>query len=153
MLFRKTRDLVVETCTIVKGIEKRFDKLEEDFEGHVGDGVEKYDNICKIIKECHESCPESEKFDKHTKVQNGTLTRMEKKYDAFFNKQEILEKAITGIKAAKKTKKELLAEIGKIVTVVCIILGVYFTWQRHVTAKKQGSTQKIEIMLEKLIKQ
>lgn len=143
MFWRKTRDIVVETCTIVKGMEK-------DFKDHVEEGETKYSNICKIIKDCHESCPETERFNTHTKDQNGTLKRMEKKIDVFFTEHTEVKNAVEAMKTAKKTKKEVFVELGKIVTIVCILLGAYFTYMRHSEAKKPDST-KIEKMIQKLI--
>ena len=145
MWWSKTRDLVVETCTIVRALDK-------DFKGHVADGIEKYDKICEIIKECHESCPESEKFQAHTKEQNGTLKRMERKYDTFYSRQDTMETTLEAMKTAKKTKKELFAEIGKIVTVVCFVLGSYFAYQKHSESKRHDheveNDKKIEVLLE-----
>jgi hypothetical protein len=144
MWWIKTRDLVVETCTIVKA-------LERDFKSHVLDGVEKYNKLCNIIQDCHESCPESENFQRHTIEQNGTLKRIEAKYDVFYEKHSKLEQAIDDMRLAKKTKKEVFAEIGKVITIVCIVLGAYFGWQKYCDAKKSETDQRIEIMLQKLI--
>jgi predicted nuclease with TOPRIM domain len=149
MFWNKTRDLVIETCTIVRG-------LQRDFKGHVEEGEDKYKKLCKIIKECHESCPETERFNTqterfntHTKEQNGTLKRMEEKYDTFFEKQESMEITLTTIQTAKKTKKEIFTDVGKVVIIVCMVLGCYFAYLKHAGPKKPDMV-KIEAMLEKL---
>ncbi len=143
MFWRKTRDVVVETYTIVMGLKK-------DFADHVAEGETKYTNICKIIEDCHESCPETERFNSHTKDQNGTLKRMEKKYDVFFSEHSKVKDAVEAMKTAKKTKKEVFMELGKIVTIVCILLGAYFAYMRYSEAKKPDNT-KIEKMFQELI--
>ncbi len=152
MLWRKTRDLIVETVTIVKGIEVRFDTFDTKFEAHIKDEDEKIDSLHKVIVDCHESCPEKENFDRHTEEQNGTLKRMEKKYDNFFSEHTEVKKIVEAMKTAKKTKKETFVELGRIITIVCLVVGAWFAYMKYCDSKKPASdVSKIEKMLEKLL--
>jgi predicted RNA-binding protein with RPS1 domain len=151
MLFwKKTRDLVIETCTIVKGIEAKVDKIEDDFKAHVDDGIERYGAISLLIRECAESCPESGNLKKHSDEQQESLARIEKANNAFYKKHDAIEHTLEAMKTAKKTKKELFAEAGKVIIIVCLVLGAYFAYARYNNAKKPDNT-KIEVMLEKIL--
>lgn len=151
MLFwKKTRDLVIETCTIVKGIEAKVDKIEDDFKSHVDDGIEKYGAISELIRECSESCPESGNMRKHSEEQQESLSRIEKANNAFYKKHNTIEQTLEAMKTAKKTKKEIFAEAGKIIVIVCLVLGAYFAYCRYQDSKKPDNT-KIEVMLEKIL--
>lgn len=177
MFFRKTRDVIIETATIVKGLKTDF-KSHEDSEGVNIDKLyefveRKVDGIRNTIQECHESCPETERFNEHTKTQNGTLLRIEKKYDEYHKtsristknlkesmdkRQDDYLKKLDGVKEevkamreAKKTARQVWADIGKVLVYICVVGGLLFGIMRYYDSKKAAETKKIEILLEELI--
>lgn len=167
MWWNKTRDIVVQTFTIVQRVEKNFVEHEKKQETQVV-------RLHELIKDCHESCPEKDNFDQHTTAQNGTLLRMEKKYDTFFrehnakigkvekkNDRRILDtnlevakvkELVVDIKKAKKCKKEIITEWLKYITIACCIIAALVGVLRYQDGKKKVQTVKIEKMLEEILK-
>lgn len=164
MLFRKTRDMIVETATIVRG-------LKTNFKDHGDDNRKDIDGLYKVIKECHESCPEKDRFDEYIKAANGTLLRIEKKYDEYhkaakqaktamdkrqddyLTKLGDIKDEVKGMKQAKKTFRQIMADIGKVVACLCVIGGLVFGIVRYTDAKKTKEGMKIEKLLKELIRE
>ncbi len=167
MFWRKSRDILVETFTIVQRVELNFVEHEKKQDKQVAD-------LYQVIKDCHEQCPEKENFDKYTLAQNGTLLRMEKKYDTFFREhnqkvgkvskkydREILttnlevakvKESVKDIKKAKKCRREIITDWLKYITVACVIIGTVYGILRYEDSKKKLETLKIEKMLEQILK-
>jgi hypothetical protein len=129
MWWNKTRDIVIKAITIVERVERKFDEhvLKEDKRDIA---------LVDLIKECHEQCPEKDAFDQYQKDANGTLKRMEKKYDKFFIEHADVKKTVHDMKTAKKTVKALVGETFRIITIIAIIAGGILTWLRYVESKK-----------------
>ncbi len=167
MWWSKTRDIVVQTYTIVQKVDKDFVEHEKKQDKQV---VE----LHQLIRECHESCPEKDNFDKYTHAHNGTLLRMEKKYDTFFREhnvkigkvekkhnREILDtnlevskvkESIADIKTTKKCKKEIITEWLKYVALALAIIGTLVGVLRYQDSRKKVQSVKIEQMLEQILK-
>ncbi len=139
MFFGKTRDLLVETVTIVKGI----DATVTD---HIKNEDKRFDDLHTAVEECRDSCSEAS----HIETQNGTLGRMEKKYDQFYVEHKEIKKAVQDMKATKKTRKEIISETLKYVTIACVVIGAILGYMRYVDTKKQDNA-KVEKMLEELL--
>ncbi len=164
MFWLKTRDIIVETATIVKG-------LKDDFKGHQEDNREDIDGLYKVIKECHETCPESDRFNDYITEANGTLKRIEKKYDAYhkevketklevekrqddyLKKLETIKDEVKGIKQAKKTFRQIMGDIGKIIGYLILLGGLVVGILKYCEAKKTTEGVKIEMLLEQIIKE
>jgi hypothetical protein len=148
MFGQKTRDLIVETATIVKRVEKNLS-------AHNKDNEKKFEGIHSLIKECTDSCPAEDKFDAHTKAQNGTLLRMEKKYDSFYTEHQKelggVKNKISAIEVQKKTKKEILSTWLIYFTITGIILGSAFGYLRYKANNDKVNNKKIEVMFEKIL--
>jgi hypothetical protein len=141
MFGRKTRDLIVETVTIVRGLKK-------DFTRHVDNEDDKIDRLYDAIKECHGDCPESD----HISEQASTLGRMELKYDEFFKEHGDVKAAVKAMADKKKTIKDLLKQAGMIIATIGVVTGIVLGILRYQSSKKPSvDTVKIEKMLEKLI--
>ena len=177
MFGRKTRDLIVETATIVKGLKTDFKSHEEAEDAKIDNLYlfvdKKVDSIHQTIKDCHESCPETDRFNQYTQAQNGTLLRIEKKYDTYHvaaklsasnlkadlgKRQDDYLKKLDGVKEevkamreAKKTKRQVWADIGKVVGYTCIVAALLFGIMRYYDGKKAAENKKIEMLLEKLV--
>lgn len=164
MFWRKTKDIIVETATIVKG-------LKGDFKAHVDDNKNDIEGLYKVIKECHESCPEKERLDTYITVGGETLKRIEDNYDDYHRENQDTKKDIArrqddylaklqtikdevkGIKQEKKTFWQVMAGIGKAVTVVILLGGLVVGIIRYCEMKRQGGDVKIEKLLKELIKE
>ena len=148
MFGNKTRDLIVETATIVKRVDKSLF-------AHNKDNEKKFEGIYDLIKECHESCPEKDKFDSHTEAQNGTLRRMEKKYDTFYveHQKELggVKERVDAIETTKKTKKEVLCTWLIYFTIAGIITASVFGYLRYKDNCDKMENKKIEVMLERIL--
>lgn len=140
MFGRKTRDLIVETATIVR-------RVDRSLVDHNKDNEEKFKGIHNLIKDCHDSCPEAS----HIKDQNGTLVRMEKKYDAFYEDHAKIKGTLAGIKTAKKTGREILSTCLIYITIIGIVLGSSFGYLRYKASYDKTENKKIEKMLEKIL--
>lgn len=167
MFWRKTRDILVETHTIVKRVEKNFGEHEKKQDKQVTD-------LHGLIKDCHEACPEKENFDKHTNVQNGTLLRMEKKYDTFFREHNVkigkvakkydkeilntnlemakVKESVGDMKKTKKGRQEIITDWLKYIGIACVITGTLVGVLRYQESKKKAASVKIEKMLEQILK-
>ncbi len=167
MFWRKSRDILVETFTIVQRVELNFVEHEKKQDKQVTD-------LYQVIKDCHEQCPEKENFDKHTLAQNGTLLRMEKKYDTFFREhnqkvgkvskkydREILttnlevakvKESVGDIKKAKKCRREIITDWLKYIGIACVITGTLVGVLRYQDGKEKAESAKIEKMLEEILK-
>ncbi len=162
---RKTRDIIIEVCTIVKRGEKTFDR-------HVAGETELFKEIHGLIQNCASTCSESE----HIKAQNGTLKRIEQKYDdhfeaniAFRNEEQLRQEnylesltavadevsavstGLASIKTAKKSVRQMWADIGKIIATIAIILGVVVGIVKYFEAKKMRETVKLEMMMKQIM--
>lgn len=168
MWFKKTRDMIIETATIVRG-------LKGDFKEHGNDNKEDIAGLYKVIKECHESCPEKDRFDDYIKEANGTLKRIEDKYDDYhidtkkaaknsrlsmekrqddyLAKLQTIKDEVTDMKQAKKTFRQVMADMAKIAACVGVIAGVLFGIVRYTDAKKKTEDVKIEQLLNQIIKE
>lgn len=167
MWWSRSRDILVETFTIVQRVDKNFNEHEKKQDRQVSD-------LYKLIKDCHESCPETQNFLTHTQIQNGTLLRMEKKYDTFFREHNVkigkvekkhdrlileanldlakVKESITDIKTVKKCRKEIITDWIKYIAITCAILGVCFAFLRYQDSQKKVQELKIEKMLEEILK-
>ncbi len=167
MWFSKTRDIVIETFTIVQRVDKNFAEHESKQDTQI-------DKLYTLIEECHKSCPEKDNFDKYTNDQNGTLLRMEKKYDTFFreHKQKIgkvekkynkellntnlevakVKEIVGDIKTVKKCKREIIADWIKYVAIFCVITGTVIGFLKYQDSQKQADSKKIEKILEEILK-
>ncbi len=146
MLFKKTRDIIVETATLVRGVKESQAGLQQDFKDHVAEEDKRDSKLYKVIKECHENCPESERFDKYITDANGTLKRIETKYDDYHDE-------IKGMKQARKTFRQTMADMGKIAACIGVCAGVVFGIIRYTEAKKTTEGVKIEKLLNEIIKE
>jgi hypothetical protein len=148
MFGQKTRDLIVETATIVKRVEKNLFS-------HNKDNDKKFEGIYSLIKDCHEACPEKDRFDDHTKTQNGTLLRMENKYDSFYKEHQKelggVKKKVNAMEVQKKTKREVLSTWLIYFTITGIILGSTFGYLRYKANCDKANDRKIEVMFEKIL--
>ncbi len=167
MFWRATRDILVETHTIVKKVDKSFTEHEKKQDEQVTE-------LHTLIKDCSGTCPEKETFDEYTKTQNGILLRMEKKYDTFFreHKQKLgkqskkhdlaildtnldiakVKESVRDIKKAKKCRREIITDWCKYITITGVILGTLFGFLRYQVSQKKTETVKIEKMLEQILK-
>ncbi len=167
MWFRKSRDILVETYTIVQRVDKNFAEHEKKQDKQVTD-------LHDRIVECHQSCSEKDNFDKYTKAQNGTLLRIEKKYDTFFREHNVkigkvakkydrtiletnlevakVKEVVSNIKTAKKCKREIITDWLKYITIVCVIIGTLYGVLRYQSSQKAVESSKIAAMLEEILK-
>ncbi len=167
MFWRATRDILIETHTIVKTLGKSFTEHEKKQDEQVTE-------LHTLIKDCAGTCPEKETFDEYTNAQNGILLRMETKYDNFFTEhkqklgkqskkhdREILntnldiakvKESIRDIKKAKKCRREIITDWCKYITITGVILGTLFGFLRYQEAQKKAEAVKIEKMLEQILK-
>lgn len=170
MLFRKTRDIIVETATIVKGVKETQETMQKDFKDHIVDEDKRDGKLYKLIRECHDNCPETERFNEYIKDANGTLKRIETKYDDYhleaketklsvekrqddyLAKLQTVKDDIKGIKDAKKTFRQIMGDIGKVTGYLILAGGLLFGILRYMEAKKSTEDVKIEKLLEELIK-
>ena len=136
MFWRKSRDILVETFTIVQRVELNFQNHEEKQDKQIG-------GLHDLIKECHGNCPEKENFDKYTKEQNGILKRMENKYDLFFGEFTTVKKCVNDMKVIKKTKGEILTTWVKYLTIVGIISTIIIGYLRYTDTPKKKEAQTI----------
>jgi hypothetical protein len=148
MFGQKTRDLIVETATIVKRVDKSLF-------AHNKDNEKKFEGIYKLIKECTDSCPAEDKFDAHTKAQNGTLLRMERKYDSFYKEHQSelggVKNKVSAMEVQKKTKREVLGSWLIYITIAGIITGSSFAYLRYKASNDRVNNKKIEVMFEKIL--
>jgi hypothetical protein len=144
MWWNKTRDIVIKAITIVERTEKKFDEhvLKEDKRDAA---------LVDLIKECHEQCPEKDAFDQYQKDANGTLKRMEKKYDKFFIEHADVKKTVHDMKTAKKTMKTLVAETFKIITIIAIVAGGILAYLSYAESKKPDSKPDTEKYIEQYL--
>lgn len=171
MFFQKTRDLIVETATIVKGVKDSQEELQRDFKNHVTNEEKRTVRLYDTIKECHENCSESDRFNKYIKDANGTLKRIEDKYDDkykednltklkvekrhedYTDKLQAIKDEVKGMKQAKKTFRQVMADIGKIIGCVVVVAGLIFGIVQYCEARKTKEDVKIEKLLEEIIKE
>jgi hypothetical protein len=148
MFGQRTRDLIVETATIVKRVDKSL-------YAHNKDNEKKFEGIYDLIKDCHDSCPEKDRFEDHTKAQNGTLKRMETKYDTFYKEHQDelsgVKDKVKAMETVKKTKKEILTTWLIYFTITGIILGSTFGYLKYKSNCYQMENKKIEGLLEKIL--
>ncbi len=167
MFWQKSRDILVQTYTIVQKVDKDFTEHEKKQEKQV---VE----LHQLIKDCHENCPEKDNFDSYVKAQNGTLLRIEKKYDIFYSdhKNKIgkvekkydraildanldvakIKESVRDIKKAKKCRKEIITDWIKYIGITCVIIGTLVGFLRYQDSQKKAEAAKIEKMLEEILK-
>jgi hypothetical protein len=126
----KTRDIIIETAVVVRGLEKSL-------KAHDDDNDEKFEVIHDLIEKCSEECPAEKRFDKYVKGQNGSLAR--------------IEKTIGEMKAAKKTRKEMLTELVKYVTIATIVIGSFFAYLEYRNRVAEKDNTKVEKMLEEIL--
>lgn len=148
MFWGTSRDLIVETATILRRVEKNMHI-------HTTDNEKKFEAINELIKDCHETCPEKDRFDEYAEAQTGTLLRMEKKYDTFFREHSeefgLVKNKVSDMYNAKKTRREMLCSWLAYITIIGIIIGSLFGYLKYESTQKNVSTQQIENMLEKII--
>jgi Mg2+ and Co2+ transporter CorA len=170
MFWQKTRDIIVETATIVKGVKETQDTMQQDFKDHIVDEDKRDSKLYKLIGDCHDNCPETVRFDKYIKDANGTLKRIEEKYDTYhkeakqtklkvekrqddyLKKLQTIKDEVRTMCDAKKTFRQIMADIGKVVGVICLIGGLVFGIIRYCEAKKTTEDVEIEKLLKELIK-
>jgi hypothetical protein len=171
MLFRKTRDIIVETATLIKGVKESQDTMQKDFKNHISAEDEKIDGLYNVIKECHESCSESDRFNDYIKEANGTLKRIELKYDNYHQdtketklkmdkrqddylaKLQTIKDEVKSMVQEKKTFRQVLADGGKILGYIVIIAGLVFGIIRYTEARKAREDIGIEKLLKEIIKE
>lgn len=158
------RDIIIETSTIVKG-------LKDNFTIHSDHNRKDIDGLYKVIKECHESCPEKDRFDGYIKDANGTLKRIEQKYDDYHKAAELVKKAVAkrqddylaklqtikeevlGITLAKKSVRQTLESAGKTIGYIALVGGLVFGIIRYCDAKKAKDGIHIETLLNEILKE
>ncbi len=136
MFWRKSRDILVETFTIVQ-------RVELNFQNHEDKNDKQISGLHKLIKECHETCPEKDNFDQYVQEKNDTLLRMETKYDLFFDEFTTVKKCVNDMKVIKKTKGEILTTWLKYITIVGIIAGIIIGYLRYADTPKKKEAQTI----------
>jgi hypothetical protein len=171
MLFKKTRDLIVETATLVRGVKDSQNTMAKDFKSHIANEDKKIDGLYDAIKECSTSCTQEDRFNDYIKDANGTLKRIEKKQeenhkdakktklqlegrqDDYLKKLQSVQDEVRGITSAKKTFRQVMADAGKIVGIVVLLSGLVFGIIQYCEAKKTTEDMKIEKLLDKIIKE
>lgn len=164
MLWKRTRDIIIETAAIVNG-------LKDDFKSHTDDNREDIDGLYKVIKECHESCPESARFDEYIKGANGTLLRIEKKFiaaeleakevkkgfekrqDDYLAKLDTIKDEVKGTAQAKKTFRQVMGDIGKVTGYLILFGGLVFGIMRYCEVANERKNSLGDVKIEKLLKQ
>ncbi len=141
MWWKTTRDIVVETITIVKG-------LRVDFSDHVEKEDSDRDRLFDAINKAHENCPESP----HILAQNGTLRDMRTENKETYEEVLRVKKSVNDIKSRKLGRNELFQEAVKVLVIVCMLLGAFYGYSRYVKSQKASDDNKIEIMLDKIMK-
>jgi hypothetical protein len=127
---RKTRDIIIETAVVVRGLEKSL-------KAHDDDNDEKFEVIHDLIEKCSESCPAEKRFDNYVKNQNGSLSR--------------IEQTVGEMKAAKKTRREMLSELIKYVTIAALVIGSFFAYIEYRNRVAGRDNTKVEQMLEEIL--
>jgi hypothetical protein len=171
MLFRKTRDIIIETATLVKGVAVSQSTMLEDFKSHIADEEKKIDGLYEVIKKCSEHCSQEDRFNDYIKDANGTLKRIEKKQDDnhteakrtklqletrqddYLKKLQIVQDEVKRITTAKKTFREIMGDIGKVAGIIILLSGLVVGIIRYCEAKKTNEDMKIEKLLDKIIEE
>lgn len=171
MLFRKTRDIIVETATLVKGVSDSQTTMAKDFKDHIVSEDKKIDGLYDAIKECSSNCSQEDRFNDYITDANGTLKRIEKKQEAnhqeakktklqletrqddYLKKLQTVQDEVKGITSAKKTFRQVMGDAGKIAGIVILLSGLVVGIIRYCEAKKTTEDMKIEKLLEKIIKE
>lgn len=171
MLFRKTRDIIVETATLVKGVSDSQATMASDFKEHIASEDKKIDGLYDAIKECSTSCTQEDRFNDYIKDANGTLKRIEKKQeenhkdakktklqlegrqDDYLKKLQSVQDEVKSITSAKKTFRQIMADIGKILGLLLVLGGLVVGIIRYCEAKKTTEDVKIERLLDEIIKE
>ncbi len=164
MFWSKTSATIIETSTIVKG-------LKEDFIVHSDHNREDIDGLYKVIKECHGSCPEKDRFDGYITEANGTLKRIEEKYDDYHKaadvakiavakrqddylaKLQTIKDEVSGITQAKTTIRRTWADAGKVLGYIVIVSGLAFGIIRYCDSQKTKQAVHIEALLKEILKE
>ena len=136
MWWRKSRDILVETFTIVQRVEQNFVTHEKKQDKQIS-------GLHDLIRACHESCPEKENFDTYVRAQNGTLLRMEKKYDNFFKEFTKVRTTVHDMNTVKKTKGDILTTWVKYTTITALVLGMLYGYLQICDTAKKKESQKI----------
>ena len=147
----KTREMIIEACSSVKNMQGNFSIMQENFDKHVEKEGKVQNEIYNLVRECHDSCPETERFNEHTKAQNGTLLRMEKKYDKFYEEHSEVKTTVEGLTNSKKTIKDFLKEIALIIGTIGIICGIVLGFMRYHDNKKSPELVQTERILKELL--
>lgn len=145
MFWTKSRDILIETFTVVKRVEKNFNAHEIKQDKQIS-------GLHDLIKDCHESCPEKEQIEVDRKNQGDTLFRMEKKYDSFYKEHQVelggVNEKMNALETTKVTKREILGTCLIYITIAGIITGSILGYMRY---QKTAETTKIEKMLEQIL--
>ncbi len=165
----KTRDIIIETSTIVRGVKENQDTIIKDFKAHIEGEDKKNAEFHKVIKECTETCLETERLDEHVKAVNGSLKRIEQKQedyhketkdtkvkletrqDDYLKKLAGLSNEVKDMKVGKKTIRDFLSDVGKFATVLCVIGGLVFGVIKYCESKKAEEDVKIEKLLNQIV--
>ncbi len=136
----KTRDMIVEACADVKNMKEHYSKQEE-----------KLNQLQGLIRECHDSCPETQRFNEYSEAQNGTLLRMERKYDKFYKEHSEVKTAVEAITSSKKSIRGFLKEIALAITTIGVICGIIFGIMKYYDTKKSVQLVQTEKILKKML--
>ena len=171
MLFRKTRDIIIETATLVKGVKDSQDTMASDFKDHLSTEDKKIDGLYDAIKECSSNCSQEDRFNDYITDANGTLKRIEKKQeenhkeakktklqletrqDDYLKKLQAVQDEVKGMATAKKTFREIMGDAGKVIGITLLLGGLVVGIIRYCEAKKSTEDMKIEKLLDEIIKE
>ncbi len=138
----KTRDMIVEACADVKNMKENYGKQDE-----------KLNQLYGLIRECHDDCPETQRFNEYSEAQNGTLLRMERKYDKFYKEHSEVKTAVEGLTASKKSIKGFLKDIALIIATFGVICGIVLGIMKYNNTKKSGELVQAETVLKRLLEE
>lgn len=134
MFWRKTRDILVETFTIVQRVDKNFYLHESKQEEQIRD-------LYALIKECHENCPGNDSVKRLAEAQNRTLLRLETKVAE-------MKEMVLDINTTKASRKEVLIEWIRYLTITGIICGLLFGFTKYQALKKSQHAVNTEIHMD-----
>ncbi len=162
MFYRKTRDVIVETATLVKGIITTQDKMQQDIGVHIEDDKAHFEEMGKIIKECTEQCPESKRFNEYMAISSDTLKRIEDKNDVCHKatsesrrhsdkRQDDYIRKLDALTTEKKTVRQIALDVVKVVTLLVAIGGLVFGIIKYNEHHQAEDDKKIEGLLNAIL--
>jgi len=135
MLWRRTRDIVIETLTTVKDFKKTFNN-------HVETEEKQFVEFGDLVESCRDDWEENHKA--------GQL-KLTSKADETHKEVLEIKKCVNEVKNKNRGKRELIFDSVKMVGVICVILGTLYGYSKWSNSREVKQEKKIEAMLEKLL--